>query len=262
MTSHQATTALDLTYVIYDEGSHLSFILALLTLSPILLMASYAALSVFTREYIILVMWAGQFFGEGLNLVIKRLVKQDRPFEHLGSGYGFPSSHSQYMGYFTTFLLTHIYFRHRFTPTGTPILDKLLHISVPAVLLLWTSGVAYSRYHLSYHTPIQIISGLLIGSLLAIITYTLSYILPTKYPGSPLGQIYFYILDNPLSQFVGLRDGWAIWRDSGKCEEWVRWRDEWEKVKVQQGVPQTRKEGKSRAVKTENGRMKLDKKRH
>lgn len=32
-----------------------------------------------SRELTILLMWAGQWAGEGLNLVIKRIVKQDRP---------------------------------------------------------------------------------------------------------------------------------------------------------------------------------------
>jgi hypothetical protein len=41
--------------------------------------ASYAALAVQTREFLVIVMWAGQLFGELLNWVIKRAIKQERP---------------------------------------------------------------------------------------------------------------------------------------------------------------------------------------
>jgi hypothetical protein len=41
--------------------------------------ASYAALAVQTREFLVIVMWAGQVFGELLNWVIKRAIKQERP---------------------------------------------------------------------------------------------------------------------------------------------------------------------------------------
>ena len=41
--------------------------------------ASYAVLVIFTREITIINMWAGQFCCEGLNFVVKRLVKEGRP---------------------------------------------------------------------------------------------------------------------------------------------------------------------------------------
>ncbi|KAF7430930.1 hypothetical protein PC9H_006645 [Pleurotus ostreatus] len=72
-------TSLDLTHVLYDDSSLFSLALALITLSPILLMPAYAALCVQTRELTIIVMWAGQWACEGLNWVLKRAVKQQRP---------------------------------------------------------------------------------------------------------------------------------------------------------------------------------------
>lgn len=161
-----------------DDSSYFSLALALITLSPILLMvspayrakyqllsviqASYAALAVQTREFLVIVMWAGQLFGELLNWVIKRAIKQDRPIraaftaiqgfilkiffpEHIGNGYGFPSSHSQYMAYFASFLMCHLYFRHRFSSTGYSFLDFLWRMTVYAALLGWSGLVAYSR---------------------------------------------------------------------------------------------------------------------
>jgi dolichyldiphosphatase len=82
-----------------DDASLFSLALALVTLSPILLMvktepknlastpfksesiiqAAYAALAVQTREFIIIIMWAGQLSCEGFNWLVKQVVKQDRP---------------------------------------------------------------------------------------------------------------------------------------------------------------------------------------
>ena len=152
-----------------DANSHLSFGLALLTLSPILLMASYASLAVFTRELTVLIMWAGQLLCEASNYLLKHWLKQPRPNGQsdghlhiviltallsaraaaLGDGYGFPSSHSQWMAYFATFLICHVGFRHRFTPTGSGLVDFLLRLVVILGLITWAGGVAYSRCALS-----------------------------------------------------------------------------------------------------------------
>ena len=79
----QPWNALQSTYLfIYptdDADSHLSLGLALLTLSPILLTASYASLVVFTRELTILIMCAGQLLCEASNYALKHSFKQPRP---------------------------------------------------------------------------------------------------------------------------------------------------------------------------------------
>ncbi len=64
----------------------------------------------------------------------------------VGKGYGFPSSHSQYMTYFATFLILHLYFRHRFATTGYWIVDKLWRIALYLALILWAGSVCYSRH--------------------------------------------------------------------------------------------------------------------
>ncbi|KAH9479346.1 Putative dolichyldiphosphatase [Psilocybe cubensis] len=224
-------TSLDLTHVLYDDSSYFSLALALVTLSPILLMASYAALAVQTREFIIIVMWAGQFAGELLNWIIKRIIKQERPIESIGNGYGFPSSHSQYMAYFASFLIAHLYSRHRFSSTGSKIVDFIWRMVVYAALLGWAGLVAYSRYYLGYHSAHQIIWGLAIGFVLGSTVYILSEAIPTRYPNSWLGRLKASILDNPIVVWLQIRDGWAIWADGGREGEWVRWRREWEAQK-------------------------------
>src|SRR5260221_13784842 len=118
------------------------------------LQASYAALAVQTRELLIIIMWMGQFAGEVLNWTIKHIIKQERPpgmfclfiflggrivmrwyhIGHVGNGYGFPSSHSQYMAYFSSFLICHLYFRHQFAFTEYPIIDFIWRATVYSAL--------------------------------------------------------------------------------------------------------------------------------
>ncbi|EIN03832.1 PAP2-domain-containing protein [Punctularia strigosozonata HHB-11173 SS5] len=219
--------SLDLTHVVYDDTSHLSLVLALITLSPVLLMASYAALAVQTRELTIILMWAGQFACEGFNFVLKHIIKQDRPME-MGPGYGFPSSHSQYMGYFVSFLICHLYIRHRFPPSGIRLLDRLLKPLVCLGLICWAGVVAYSRYHLGYHTPHQIVWGLIIGALCGTAFYTVVELIPTRPSPSPLKTLRTALLDHPLAQWLRIRDGWAVYGDGGTDEEWKRWRKQFE----------------------------------
>ncbi|KAJ8094599.1 hypothetical protein PM082_010605 [Marasmius tenuissimus] len=216
--------SLDLTHVLYDDSSYLSLLLALITLSPILLMASYAALAVQSRELLIIVMWAGQLTNEVLNYGIKHLIKEERPTDMVGNGYGFPSSHSQYMGYFSTFLILHMYFRHRFSSTGYPILDRAFRALVHLALLAWAGGVAYSRYHLKYHSPHQIFWGLSIGIAFASILYASLELLPFS------SSFKSALLNNPIAIWLQIRDGWAVWPDAGREAEWKRWRKEWEEL--------------------------------
>lgn len=224
--------SLDLTHVLYDDTSLFSLALALITLSPILLMASYAALAVQTREYLVIVMWAGQLAGEAFNWILKHIIKEDRPMESIGNGYGFPSSHSQYMAYFASFLICHLYFRHRFTSTGHRVIDQLWRATVYLGLTAWSGAVAYSRYYLGYHTPNQIIWGIGIGLFLGISLYTFAELLPRRYPTSFLGQVKRALIASQLSNWLQIRDGWDVWADGGREGEWIRWKVEWEKRQV------------------------------
>ncbi|KIJ49500.1 hypothetical protein M422DRAFT_27866 [Sphaerobolus stellatus SS14] len=237
MSKDQAARAsLDLTHVLYDPTSHVSLGLALISLSPILLMPAYAVLSVQTREFLVITMWAGQMACEVLNWVLKHIIKQERPIAELGDGYGFPSSHSQWMGYFSTFLIMHVYFRHRFTTTGSWIIDKLVRFLLYVGLIAWAGTVCYSRYYLTYHTVPQILWGLSIGIVCGVGMYTAVGLIPIKYPTSPLGQLKKFILDSSLARWVRIRDGWAIWEDGGREDEWQRWRSHWERAQGSSGI--------------------------
>ncbi|KAJ7255479.1 hypothetical protein B0H12DRAFT_534387 [Mycena haematopus] len=227
--SYGPQASLDLTHVLYDDSSYFSLALALVTLSPILLMPAYAALAFQTREYLIIIMWAGQLAGEVLNLVLKHTIKQNRPSYSAANGYGFPSSHSQYMGYFASFLILHLYFRHRFSTTGSHILDQLWRAVIYVALILWALVVAYSRFYLRYHSIAQILWGLGIGAALGVSLYTVCELLPRRQPKSIFWVVKSCILRNPVSTWLQIRDGWDVWADGGRETEWLRWRAEWDR---------------------------------
>jgi len=220
--------SLELTHVLYEAESHTSLALALVTLSPILLMPAYASLAVVTREALILEMWAGQFACEAANYLLKHIIKEERPIGHIGNGYGFPSSHSQYMGYFATFLICHLHFRHRFEPCGIPLLDLLWRFAVYSILIVWAGSVCYSRYFLTYHTIPQIAWGTSIGVLLGFSNYILSEFIPRKYPNSYLNRWKRSLLSSRLATWLRIRDGWAVWDDGGFAAEWHSWRSRWD----------------------------------
>ncbi|KAJ7066502.1 hypothetical protein C8F01DRAFT_1123489 [Mycena amicta] len=196
-------------------------------------MPAYAALAVQTREYVIILMWAGQLVGEVLNLVIKHTVQEARPAYSAANGYGFPSSHSQYMGYFAAFLILHLYCRHRFASTGSRLLDGAWRGAVYSALISWAAIVAYSRYHLQYHSVAQILWGLGIGAALGATTYVFGELIPRRRPNSLFGAIKAFLLRNPVSTWLQIRDGWDVWADGGREVEWRNWRAEWERQRMQ-----------------------------
>jgi dolichyldiphosphatase len=168
-----------------------------------------------------------------------------QPIDSIGHGYGFPSSHSQYMGYFASFLVCHMYFTHRFPSTGNSLLDRLFRALVYLFISTWALAVAYSRYiyppyhspcphvhfrlHLNYHSPHQVFWGFSIGVAFGSSLYVVSQVIPRAFPNSLLGRLKLFLLTNPLSQWLQIRDGWAVWPDGGRDVEWHRWRDEWHK---------------------------------
>ncbi|KAF5316627.1 hypothetical protein D9619_006675 [Psilocybe cf. subviscida] len=219
--------SLDLTHVLYDDSSYLSLGLALVTLSPILLMASYAALAVQTREFIIIVMWAGQLVGELLNWVLKHAIKQERPIAWLVSSAALSVSlhlvrgihlHSQPFMLGSLRLLCKK-LMHRFASTGSPILDSLFRLVIYIALAGWTGIVAYSRYYLGYHNPNQIYWGLAIGASLGVPLYIAVEIIPNGYPNSSLGKAKTRLLSSSIVTWLQLTILKATTRSENKVAQ-------------------------------------------
>ncbi|KAI9496339.1 hypothetical protein BDB00DRAFT_758666 [Zychaea mexicana] len=95
--------SLSLTHVQFDPRDKIAYWLAYITLSPLAILVFYASVIVSRREVAGILMLAGQLCNEGLNAVLKEYLQIARPHAHLGTGYGMPSSHAQfvciYLGY-------------------------------------------------------------------------------------------------------------------------------------------------------------------
>jgi hypothetical protein len=105
-------TSLSLTHVHYDPSNKISHACAYLALVPQALCIMYATLIWSSREMEILLMFAGQMACEGLNWVLKRFIREDRPAQMLGKGYGMPSSHAQFVAFFAVYLGLWVLVRH------------------------------------------------------------------------------------------------------------------------------------------------------
>ena len=90
-------------------------------------------------------------------------------------------------------------------------------------LLSW-----YSHY-LGYHSWHQISWGLGLGCVLGVSLYLTFELIPEKYPTCFMGRVKYFALSNPVSVWLQIRDGWAVWHDGGREDAWLRWRTEWVK---------------------------------
>ncbi|KAG8706840.1 hypothetical protein FRC08_000832 [Ceratobasidium sp. 394] len=176
-------------------------------------------------------MWAGQLANEGFNWVLKEIVRENRPETSHGDGYGFPSSHSQYMAYFSSFFVMHLLTRHRF-PNHTP-LEQTIHTAILCLgAIVWAGTVCYSRYHLTYHTPPQIIWGAVIGVCTGTLHYGVTELWPALRPKSSAARLRSAILDSPIARWARIRDGWTVWPDGGKEDEYELWRKAWVQARI------------------------------
>lgn len=104
--------SLSLTHVHYDPTSKISHACAYLALVPQALCITYATLIWSSREIEILLMFAGQMACEALNWVLKRFIREERPAQMIGKGYGMPSSHAQFVAFFAVYLGLWVVVRH------------------------------------------------------------------------------------------------------------------------------------------------------
>ncbi|SNX86349.1 related to CAX4 - required for full levels of dolichol-linked oligosaccharides [Melanopsichium pennsylvanicum] len=158
--------SLGLTHVQYDPEDSLAKLLALVTLSPIFLLCSYVTIILLRRELTFINALIGQLACEGLNWALKRLIKQPRPTGHLGAGYGMPSSHSQFLGFFAAFFLSHFYLNRPQLLRPRTLINSMRRFEHALAMVLIASIsilTCYSRHHLHYHTSLQIVTGLSIG---------------------------------------------------------------------------------------------------
>ncbi|CAO3617602.1 unnamed protein product [Cunninghamella blakesleeana] len=139
-------------------------------------------------------MGIGQLVNELVNAILKEYFQIARPYHHLGlgTGYGMPSSHSQFVWYFTTF--------------GTIYLLKHIKLSAPIwkgfyifAMITMSVMVCQSRVYLGYHTLEQVMVGSSVGVIFGFIWYQLMELI------RGFGFI-DRLIDTSLAKWIYLRD--------------------------------------------------------
>jgi len=117
-----------------------------------------------------------------------------------GKGYGMPSSHAQFVAFFSLSLSLFLIFRHKpassttHTPTSLP--ERIL-LSIAACVC--AGIVAASRVYLNYHTPKQVLAGCCAGVSFA---------------------IFWFLFTTPLRRY-----GWIDWALGTSVARTLRVRD-------------------------------------
>ena len=142
-----------------------------------------------------------------------------------GKGYGMPSSHAQFVSFFSISLTLFLLLRHVPNPstTHTPIsLPERAALSLAACFC--AGAVAYSRIYLNYHTPKQVVVGCLAGTACALAWFVFTTALRRS------GWI-DWALDTVVARALRMRDlvvsedlvdaGWGRWDAARKARRSV-----------------------------------------
>ncbi|EWC44569.1 hypothetical protein DRE_06650 [Drechslerella stenobrocha 248] len=187
--------SLSITHVSYDPTDRLSLVAAYLSLIPQGLMVVYAVLIFSHRELEVILACAGQLGCEAVNYVLKRLIKEARPSNLQGNGYGMPSSHTQFMFFFATYISLWIAQRNNTIP---PLLKPVLL----AALFTLAAGVATSRVYLHYHTVRQVLVGVGAGIVIGLGWFVVTALMKDICSGI----IWDLLLENPISKALYVKD--------------------------------------------------------
>ena len=210
-----------------DPNDRVSLLCAYLALLPQALGVVYLTLIFASREVEIALLFAGQLACEALNFVLKRLIKEERPRQIHGKGYGMPSSHAQFVFFWSVALTLVLLVRHRpatskskssaaankSSRSGSRIVERL---AVSAVSLVLAAATAWSRIYLNYHTPRQVLVGSSVGVLSAVAWFVGTALLRRS-------GLLEQALDLPMARALRVRD--LIVEEDLSEAGWDRWEE-------------------------------------
>ncbi|KHN94131.1 dolichyl pyrophosphate phosphatase [Metarhizium album ARSEF 1941] len=225
--------SLSVTHVYYDPDDQVSLLCAYLALLPQALCIVYTTLILSTREIEIVLMFAGQLGCEALNFLLKRLIKEERPRRIHGKGYGMPSSHAQFVAFWSVSVVLFLLVRHRPHPRASPGPDSkggplrnrpwsvLERVSFSLLAAAVAAATAWSRIYLNYHTPRQVVAGSMAGVVVALAWFAATSV--ARQTG-----LLAWGLDLPIARLLRLRDlivsedvcqaGWEKWERRNKAK--------------------------------------------
>jgi len=159
----EGTKIFHLTHVVYEEGDWLGAFLAFTGLFPFVVVVGLIAICWRERELLHHFSLLGLMLCEGLNKVLKRIIREPRPPLSPKGGFGMPSAHSQFAFFLLTFCTLLLLLKWR---------TKSFE-SVAQLFGLWVAAfaVCIGRVYLSYHTLSQVLVGVVVGGVLGVVWY-------------------------------------------------------------------------------------------
>lgn len=173
--------AVGLTHVRYNRGDPFGVFMAWMSLLPVFLaFGCFPTHMLYRRNLRTIFFMLGMLLNDGINQVIKRSIRQPRPWtcEALETchSFGMPSAHTQFMCFFATFVTLLAVRKLKFTDNFWFFLTGF--ISWPLAFF-----VGMSRVYLGYHSLHQVYAGGCLGTVLgALWFYTVTEILAPFFP--------------------------------------------------------------------------------
>ncbi|XP_039432555.1 dolichyldiphosphatase 1-like [Culex pipiens pallens] len=156
-----------LTLVEYPKDDLLGKLLAWISLAPLGIGAGFVALILFRRDLHTIVFFIGTLVNESINMVLKHWIQEPRPVSRaqVWNEYGMPSSHAQFMFFFTQYVLLFIFIRLHHMNNNNARAERLVRLLVLAMCCVATCAVCCGRVYLQYHSTRQVLVGALVGTI-------------------------------------------------------------------------------------------------
>ncbi|CAK1549791.1 unnamed protein product [Leptosia nina] len=164
---------LALTLVEYPKGDLIGKIFAIISLAPFGIGSGFIALILFRRDLHTIAFFVGTLLNELINIILKHIFCEKRPLSrgNLYNEYGMPSSHSQFIWFFSIYVLYFFIFRLHHIYNNN-ILSILWKVIIVGSCFLLSLIVSIARVYLEYHTTRQVVYGALVGCLTATLWFT------------------------------------------------------------------------------------------
>ncbi|KAK7488106.1 hypothetical protein BaRGS_00020697 [Batillaria attramentaria] len=194
--------AISFTHVEYYKGDFLGYIFAWSSLLPFCIGVGFVTLIIFRRDLHTMSYFLGIVVNEAANWILKHIIQERRPGRvkgNLYTEYGMPSSHSQFMWFFATYMAFFISIR---VYRNYNIIDDLWKGVVCGGSCVAAAFVTYSRVYLEYHTLGQVLWGCFLGIINGALWFAVVQFVLT--PFFPL------LASSPVGEFLMLRDSTLI----------------------------------------------------
>lgn len=201
--NHVQWIPLSLLFVEYPAGDLIGYILAWFSIMPIFISIGFLTLIIIRRDLHTVSYFLGILLNELVSTILKHIIKDSRPApsptQTPHGAYGMPSSHSQFMWFFNTYLILFLLFR---LYRNYNWVDDSWKVIVSILTFIVSILVCLSRVYLGYHYVSQVLFGSILGIFLGAAWFCTVHLVLT--PFFPV------IASSFLGEFLMVRDSTLI----------------------------------------------------